>query len=85
MRLSAYVLDSTQLFWSFLDMVMRRMSRICIVSVAIMSHENCGLDYGLMNQMEHSHVKNLANEIDVSDQSEEVLHQRKGNTKNRFS
>ena len=56
-----------------------------ILSMAIMSHKNCGLDYSRMNQMEHSHVKNLANEIDVSDQSEEGLHQRKGNTKNRFS
>ena len=31
-----------------------------------------------MNQMELSHVKELANEIDVSDQSELGSHQRKG-------
>ena len=53
--------------------------------MADMSHENRGLDYSPMNQMEHSHVKKLANEIDVSDQSEEGLHQRKVNTKNRFT
>ena len=35
--------------------------------------------------MVRSHVKKLANEIDVLDQSEEGLHQQKGNTKNRFS
>ena len=56
-----------------------------IVSMAIMSHDNYGLDYSPMNQMERSHVKKLANEIDVSDQSEEGLHQQKGDTKNRFS
>ena len=33
--------------------------------MAIMSHENGGHDYSPMNQMEHSHVKKLANEIDV--------------------
>ena len=39
-----------------------------------------------MNQMVRSHVKELANKIDVLDQLEEgFLHQRKGNTKNRFS
>jgi hypothetical protein len=39
-----------------------------------------------MNQMEHFPVvKKLANEIDVSDQSEEGLHKIKWNTKNRFS
>ena len=60
--------------------------------MAIMSHDNCGLDYSPMNQMELSHIKKLAsyqvpasNEIDVSDQSEEGWHQRKGNTRNRFS
>ena len=50
-----------------------------------MSHENFGLDYSLMNQMEYSHVNKLANKIDVSDQSEEDLHQQKGTMKNRFS
>ena len=34
--------------------------------------------------MVHPHVKKLANEIDVLDQSEGGLHQRKGNMKNRF-
>ena len=56
--------------------------------MAIMSHENCGLNYRLMNQMEHAHVvKKLAtgNKIDVSDQSEDGLHQQIGNMKNRFS
>ena len=38
-----------------------------------------------MSQMVRSHVKKLANKIDVLDQSEEGLHQRKGNTKNSFS
>jgi hypothetical protein len=53
--------------------------------MAIMSrHENCELDYSPMNQMEHSHVKKLADKIDVSDQSEKGLHQQKGDTKNRF-
>ena len=58
-----------------------------VVSTAIVSHENCGLDYSPMNQMGNSHVKKLANDIDVSDQSKEGLglNQRKGNTKNRFS
>ena len=42
-----------------------------------MSHENCWLDYRPMNQMEHSHVKKLSNEMDVSDQSKEGLHQQK--------
>jgi hypothetical protein len=28
--------------------------------MAIMSHDNCGLDYSPMNQMELSHVKKLA-------------------------
>ena len=56
-----------------------------IASMAIMSHKDCGLDYSPMSQMVRSHVKKLANEIDVLDQSEEGLHQRKGNTKNRFS
>ena len=65
-------------------MLIRRMSKNK-VSMAIMSHKNFGLDYSPMNQMEHSHVKKLANEIDVSDQSDEGLHQQKGNTKNRFS
>ena len=52
----------------------------------VMSHKDCGLDYGPMSQMVRSHVKKkLANEIDVLDQSHEGLHQRKGNTKNRFS
>jgi hypothetical protein len=35
--------------------------------------------------MVFSNVKKLADKIDVLDQSEEGLHQRKGNTKNRFS
>jgi len=56
-----------------------------VASMAIMSHKDCGLDYSPMSQMVRSHVKKLANEIDVLDQSEEGLHQRKGNTKNRFS
>ena len=56
-----------------------------IASMAMMSHKDCGLDYSPMSQMVRSHVKKLANEIDVLDQSEEGLHQRKGNTKNRFS
>ena len=44
-----------------------------------MSHKNsCGLDHYLMNQMEHSHVKKLAKEIDVLDQSEEGFHLQKG-------
>ena len=58
-----------------------------IVSIAFMNHKNCELDYCLMNQMEHSHVKKipvLANEIDVSDHSEEGWYQRNGNMKNRF-
>jgi hypothetical protein len=38
-----------------------------------------------MSQVVRSHIKNLANEIDVLDQSEEGLHQRKGNMKNKFS
>ena len=49
------------------------------------SHKDCGLNYSPMSQMVRSHVKKLANEIDVLDQSEEGLHQQKGNTKNRFS
>ena len=49
-----------------------------IVSMAVMSHENCGLDYSPINQIEHSHVKKLVNEIDVSDQSEEDLLRQKG-------
>ena len=54
--------------------------------MAIMSHENCGLDHSPMNQMEHFPVvKKLHYEIDVSDQSEEGLHKIKWNTKNRFS
>ena len=48
------------------------------VSMAMMNHENCGLDLSPMNQMEHSLLKKLANEIDVLDQSEECLHQQKG-------
>ena len=56
-----------------------------IASMAIMSHKDCGLEYSPMSQMVRSHVKKLANEIDVLDQSEEGLHQRKENTKNRFS
>jgi len=56
-----------------------------IASMAIMSHKDCGLDYSPMSQMVRSHVKKLANEIDVLDQSEEGLHQRKGNKKNRIS
>ena len=56
-----------------------------IASMAIMSHKDCGLDYSPMSQMVRSHVKKLANEINVLDQSEEGLHQRKGNAKNRFS
>ena len=57
-----------------------------LVSMATMSHENCGLDYSPMNQMKHSDItKKLANEIDVSDQSEEGLNQYKGNRKNTFS
>ena len=53
--------------------------------MAMMSDENCGLDYSPTNQMEHSHhLKTLANEIDVSDQSKEGLHQQIGNTKNSF-
>ena len=75
MRLSAYVLDST-----ILELLGHGNEEDVknIVSMAIMSHKNCGLDYSSMNQMEHSHVKKLvlANEIDVSDQSEEeCLHQ----------
>ena len=58
---------------------------IRVVSMAIVSHENCGLVYSPMNPKEHSHVKKLAKKIDVSNQSEEGLHQRKGNAKNRFS
>jgi hypothetical protein len=38
-----------------------------------------------MSQMVRSHVNKLAIETDVLDQSEEGLHQRKGNKKNRFS
>ena len=54
--------------------------------MAKMSLKDCGLDYSPMNQMVRSHVKELANKIDVLDQLEEgFLHQRKGNTKNRFS
>ena len=53
--------------------------------MAIMSHKDCGVYYSPMSQMVRSHVKKLANKIDVLDQSEESLHQRKGNTKNRFS
>ena len=51
----------------------------CILaSMARMSHKDCGLNYGPISQMVHSHVKKLANEIDVLDQSEECIHQRKG-------
>ena len=46
------------------------------VSVAIMSHENCGLHGSTMNPCQ----KTFAGKIDISDQSEESLHQRKGNT-----
>jgi hypothetical protein len=53
-------------------MIMGIMSRRVLMAIA--SHENCGLDYSSMNQIEHSHVKKLANKIDVSDQSEEGLH-----------
>ena len=56
-----------------------------IASMAKMSHKDCGLDYSPMSQMVCSHVKKLANKIDVLDQSEKGLHQQKGNTKNRFS
>ena len=42
----------------------------------VMSHK--GLDCSPMSQMVRSHVKKLADEIDVLDQSEEGLHQRKG-------
>jgi hypothetical protein len=59
--------------------------RTNIASMGIMSHKDCGLNYTPMSQMVRSHVKKLANEIDVLDQSEEGLHQRKGNTKNKFS
>ena len=31
-----------------------------------MSHKDCGLDYSPMSQMVCTHVKKLANEIDVS-------------------
>ena len=53
--------------------------------MASMGHEDCGLDCSPMNQMVRSHVKELANEIHVSDESEERLQQRKGNMKNSFS
>ncbi len=55
--------------------------------MTIMSQKDCdGLDHSLMSQMMRSHVKKLANEIDgVLDQSEEGLHQQKGNTNNGFS
>ena len=53
--------------------------------MTIMSDKDCELNYGPMSQMVRSHVKKLANKIDVFDQSEEGLHQRKGKTKNRFS
>jgi hypothetical protein len=47
--------------------------------MASMSHENCGLDYDPMNQMEHSHhVKKLANEIGVSDHQMKVCINKKG-------
>ena len=46
--------------------------------MARMSHKDCGLNYGPISQMVHSHVKKLANKIDVLDQSEEGLHRRKG-------
>ena len=37
-----------------------------VVSMAIVSHKNCGLNFSPMNQLEHSsHVKKLANNIDV--------------------
>ena len=46
--------------------------------MTIMSHENCGLDLIPVNQIENSHVRKLANKIDISDQSEEEgLHQWK--------
>ena len=57
----------------------RNMSVKNIASMAFMIHNNYGLDYSPMNQMDHSHVKKLADEIDVSDQSEEGWHQRKKN------
>ena len=50
---------------------MRRASRIYIINGYHYESRNCVLDYSPMNQMELSHVKELANEIDVSDQSEE--------------
>ena len=53
--------------------------------MAILSHRDCGLDWSPMSQIVCSHFKELANEIYVLDQSEEGLHQRKGNKKNRFS
>ena len=56
-----------------------------ISSMAITSHKDCGFDHSPMSQMVRPHVKKLANEIDVLDQSDEGLHQRKGNKKNRFS
>ena len=56
-----------------------------IASMAIVSHKDCGLDYSPISQMVRSHVKKLANEIDVLEQSEEGSHQRKWNTKNRFT
>ena len=51
----------------------------------MMDHGDCGLNYGPMNHMVHFHVKNLANEIDILDQSEGGLYQQKGITQNRFS
>ena len=56
-----------------------------IASMAIMSHKDCGLNYSALSQMVCSHVKKLANEIDGLDQSEDGLHQQKGNMMNRFS
>ena len=48
------------------------------IKMAILSHKECGLDYSPISQK-------LANKTDVLDQSEAVLHQQKGNTKNRLS
>jgi hypothetical protein len=50
-------------------------SFVYIASMARMSHKDCGLNYGPISQMVHSHVKKLANKIDVLDQSEECIHQ----------
>ena len=83
-------LTSTEYWYKSVPVGIRKRSIVVVyvknvASMAIMSHKDCGLDCSPMSQMVRSHVKKLANEIDGLDQSEEGLHQQKGNTKNRFS